>query len=132
MLWSVRGGPPSVRSGLPPEIGLPSRDRAFSGARGSPGRGLLPSPAMHQVRYTPGSRVRVVKQLPKGSGVLVSETVGEVLRYGQEKTGSWFAHSADKKLWLDRLELRKDDGEIVVLNLDQFTKIELVQGAVAA
>ena len=43
---------------------------------------------------------------------------------GQQKTGSWYAHSRDKKLWLDRLELRKDDGEIVVINLDQRTAVE--------
>ncbi|MBX3315584.1 MAG: hypothetical protein KF902_01830 [Phycisphaeraceae bacterium] len=47
-------------------------------------------------------------------------------RFGQATTGSWFAHSKDKKLWLDRLELKKDDGEIVVVNLDRYSRVEIV------
>ena len=49
-----------------------------------------------------------------------------VTRYRQAKTGSWFAHAKDDQLWLDRLELRLDDGEITVLNLDQYSVIEEV------
>ena len=46
---------------------------------------------------------------------------------GQQKTGSWYAHSQDKKLWLDRIELKKADGEIVVMNLDDGSVVELIQ-----
>lgn len=74
----------------------------------------------------PGRRIRVTRQIPRGSGALVSRVEGEVLRVGQQKTGSWFAHSQDKKLWLDRVELRRDDGEIVVCNLDQMSLIEAI------
>jgi hypothetical protein len=45
---------------------------------------------------------------------------------GKGKTGSWFAHGKDDKVWLDRIELRKDDGEMVVCNLDQFSEVEVV------
>jgi len=34
------------------------------------------------------------------------------LEYSQQQTGSWFAHSKDDKLWLDRLLIRKADGEL--------------------
>ncbi|MDG2029679.1 MAG: hypothetical protein P8J45_01615 [Phycisphaerales bacterium] len=51
---------------------------------------------------------------------------GVVRRYRQAKTGSWFAHAKDDRLWLDRLEMERDNGEIVILNLDQFTLIESV------
>ena len=54
-----------------------------------------------------------------------AEIEGEVLRCRQAKTGSWFAHAKDDQLWLDRMELRLDDGELVVLNLDQFSVIEI-------
>lgn len=78
-------------------------------------------------RLTPGTRIRVVQQVPRLTGALVSQPVeGVVMRCGQQKTGSWFAHSVDDKLWLDRVELRKDDGELVVLNLDQFSHVEVV------
>lgn len=74
--------------------------------------------------YQPGQRVRVTQQVPRASGGITTTVEGVVVSAGQEKTGSWFAHARDHKLWLDRLELRKDDGEIVVINLDQFTRVE--------
>jgi len=76
--------------------------------------------------YKPGARVRVIQQIPFGKGVQTSSVEGEIVRFGQQKTGSWFAHAKDDKLWLDRLELRKDDGEIVTCNLDRFSRVEVV------
>jgi len=49
---------------------------------------------------------------------------GVITRFQQAKTGSWFAHAKDDQLWLDRLELQLDDGELVVLSLDQYSVIE--------
>ena len=77
----------------------------------------------------PGARVRVTQQMPHRDQAWSSVTEGVVRRYRQSKTGSWFAHAKDDRLWLDRLELRLDDGEFVVLNLDQYTVIEEVSEA---
>jgi len=76
--------------------------------------------------YQPGVRVRVTQTISFGLKALTTTVEGVIQRYGQQKTGSWFAHSKDDKLWLDRLELRKDDGEIVVCNLDRNSVIEIV------
>jgi hypothetical protein len=76
------------------------------------------------ITYQPGQRVRVTQTIPRQTGPLTSTVEGTVLRFGQQKTGSWYAHSKDHKLWLDRLELKKDDGEIVVVNLDQYSLVE--------
>jgi hypothetical protein len=76
--------------------------------------------------YEIGSRVRVTKQLSHGDDLSPFRVEGEIVRMGQQKTGSWYAHSRDKKLWLDRLELRKGDGEIVVINLDDLSVVELL------
>lgn len=76
----------------------------------------------------PGQRVRITRQIARGSGALVSSVEGLVVRVGQQKTGSWYAHSQDKKLWLDRVELRKDDGELVICNLDQLSVVETIAG----
>jgi len=76
--------------------------------------------------YEIGSRVRVFQQVMLNDSASVTSVEGVVERVGQSKTGSWFAHGRDKKLWLDRLELRKDDGEIVVMNLDQYSRVEVV------
>ncbi len=74
----------------------------------------------------PGMRIRITQQIPFAKGTISSSVEGEVVRLGQQKTGSWFAHSRDDKLWLDRVELRKLDGEIVVCNLDQYSRVEAV------
>ncbi|MFN0011792.1 MAG: hypothetical protein ACKVS8_09140 [Phycisphaerales bacterium] len=81
-----------------------------------------------QRRYEAGQRVRVVQQVPRpANNTSLSATVeGVVVRYEQSKTGSWYAHGKDDKLWLDRLVLKKDDGEIVYLNLDQHSAVESV------
>ena len=77
--------------------------------------------------FTPGTRVRVTQQISNSHDETWSNSVeGEIQPYRQAKTGSWFAHAKDDRLWLDRLELKLDDGELVVLNLDQFTMIEQV------
>jgi hypothetical protein len=82
-------------------------------------------PSGTTIRFAPGLRVRVIQQVPRLTGTMVSKPVeGVIVRAGQQKTGSWFAHAQDDKLWLDRLELRKDDGELIVLNLDQYTRVE--------
>jgi hypothetical protein len=72
----------------------------------------------------PGMRVRVTQQMPHRDVSWTNTIEGVVTRYRQAKTGSWFAHAKDDQLWLDRLELRLDDGEITTLNLDQYTVIE--------
>lgn len=80
--------------------------------------------ALQTKHFQPGQRVRVIQQVPHRDEVWTTTTEGVITRFEQAKTGSWFAHSKDDQLWLDRLELRLDDGEIVILNLDQYSRIE--------
>ena len=84
---------------------------------------------LHTTTFEAGTRVRVVQQLPQGDRVWTTATEGTVVRYRQAKTGSWFAHGRDDKLWLDRLELRLDDGELVTLNLDHYSVVEEIASA---
>ena len=72
----------------------------------------------------PGTRVRVTQQLPLRDGTWTNSVEGVITRFQQAKTGSWYAHAKDDQLWLDRLELRLDDGELVILNLDQYSVLE--------
>jgi hypothetical protein len=76
--------------------------------------------------YQPGQRVRVTQQIQHKKWTISVEGVVEA--HEQRKTGSWFAHSKDDKLWLDRLILRKDDGEIVTCNLDPYSHVEVIGG----
>lgn len=77
--------------------------------------------------YKKGSRVRVTQQAPFGKKVLTNVVEGVVERFGQSKTGSWYAHALDDKLWLDQLELRQDNGELVVVNLDRCSMVEVLE-----
>lgn len=76
--------------------------------------------------YSVGQRVRVTQQIPRQVNPLSIAITGTIVRFGQQKTGSWFAHGKDDKLWLDRLELKREDGELVVLNLDRWSSIEAI------
>jgi len=66
----------------------------------------------------------VTQQTPLRDRTWSEVVEGTVVRFRQAKTGSWFAHARGDRLWLDRLEVQRDDGELVVLNLDQFSVIE--------
>ncbi len=79
--------------------------------------------------FRPGQQVVVTQQIPQTRRVWTTQTAGEVVRFEQRKTGSWFAHAKDDRLWLDRLVVRKADGEIVVFNLDQYTHVEVTAAA---
>ena len=88
----------------------------------------------HDVRrqLLPGARVRVTQQIAARHYSWGSAVEGVVVDYAQKETGSWFAHSKDDKLWLDRLVLRKDDGEITTLNLDDYSNVQVITPAGAA
>lgn len=76
---------------------------------------------------TEGRWVVVTQQVAQGDGVWTTRVEGQVVRYEQHKTVWPFAHSRDGTLWLDRLVLRKADGEIVNLNLDGLSRVEPVE-----
>ena len=74
----------------------------------------------------PGAKVRVTQQIAARDYSLASDVTGTVLEFGQKQTGSWYAHSKNDKLWLDRLLIRKDDGELTTLNLDDYSHVEIL------
>ena len=83
-------------------------------------------------QFKPGEKVVVTQQIAQRDRVWSTKLEGEVVRYEQQKTGSWFAHSRHDKLWLDRLIIKKADGEIVVCNLDAYTHVEALDDTPAA
>jgi hypothetical protein len=83
-------------------------------------------------QLAPGARVKIVQQIAARNYSWSSEIRGTVVEYSQEQTGSWYAHSKDDKLWLDRLTLQKADGEITTLNLDEFSVVQIESPAPAA
>ena len=79
----------------------------------------------HRDQLKPGARVKVTQQIAARDYTWTSDVRGTIVDFQQKQTGSWYAHSRDDKLWLDRLVIRKDDGEISTLNLDDYTRVEI-------
>ena len=76
-------------------------------------------------KLVPGARVKITQQIPARHYAWSADVRGTVVEFGQRQTGSWFAHSKNDKLWLDRLVLRKADGEMTTLILDDYSRIEI-------
>ena len=74
----------------------------------------------------PGQRVRVTQTVERRARDWQSSVTGIVLATEVSMTGSWFAHSKDDRLWLRRVRLQKDDGEVSLLNVDGWTRLELL------
>ena len=73
--------------------------------------------------------MKVTQQIPQRDDDYVATVQGKVLRQERQESGSWFARNRHGKVWLDRLIVEKADGEISVLNLDEYTRVEVVEGA---
>ena len=84
-----------------------------------------------RTQLQPGAKVKVTQQIAARDYAWTSDVVGTVMQFEQKQTGSWYAHSKDDKLWLDRLLLRKEDGELTTLNLDDYSHVEVLSPAPA-
>lgn len=73
-----------------------------------------------------GQRIRVRHRIDRRDVDWRAEVTGVVEWVGLEKTGSWYAHAKDDRYWLRRVRLRKEDGEISTLNLDEYAEIEIL------
>ncbi len=75
----------------------------------------------------PGQRVSLVQQIPHGvDHCWMHRVTGTVVQVGQRKTGAWYTHARDGTLWLDRMLIRKDDGELTECILDSYSHIHVL------
>ena len=79
----------------------------------------------------PGQRVRITQEIDRREGNWRTDVVGVIQSVGPEKTGSWYAHGKDGRLWLLRVRLQKEDGELTTIAADPLTKVELLAEAPA-
>ena len=75
---------------------------------------------------TPGTRVRITQQIAARHYAFLAPVEGVVIDARARPTGSWFAHGVADKLWLERIVLRKADGEVSTLNLDEHSRVEIL------
>ena len=79
---------------------------------------------MQLTELKPGQRIRIRQKIDRREGEWRAEVEGEVLEILEEPTGSWFAHAKDDRLWLRRIRLRKPNGEITTITLDQHSEVD--------
>ena len=84
-----------------------------------------------RTQLRPGAKVKVTQQIAARDYALTSDVIGTVLSFEQKQTGSWYAHSKNDKLWLDRLLVQKEDGELTTLNLDDYSHVQVLTPAPA-
>jgi hypothetical protein len=77
-------------------------------------------------RLKPGEHVRVHQVIVGRDKQWPSEVEGEIVEYVAQPTGSWYAHGPKGKLWLERLIIRKADGELSSLVLDQGSQVTVL------
>ena len=82
-------------------------------------------------KLKPGAVVKITQQIRHGNHTWSDVITGTVVSFSQMTTGSWYAHSKNEKLWLDRLKLQRTDGELLTLNLDDYSQVEITTAAVA-
>ncbi len=76
--------------------------------------------------------VQVTQQIPHRDRTWTNIVKGTIVACEQRPTGSWFAHSKSDRLWLDRLVIRREDGEILTLILDAYSHVEMLAAQTAA
>jgi len=81
--------------------------------------------------FPPGTPVRVRELTVRRGKPIEAETIGMVEEWDELPTGSWYAHGKDDRLWLRRLKIRKLDGEISLIVLDDGTSIAKLEPAAA-
>jgi len=84
---------------------------------------------MSKQEIKPGQRVCVRQEIDRREGNWEHAATGVVVSVEAESTGSWLAHGQDGKLWLSRLRLRKEDGELTTIVVDRNMRIEVLADA---
>lgn len=71
----------------------------------------------------PNDRVRITQTIRTREGAWETKIEGTVQAVRARPTGSWFAHGKNDKLWLQRILLKRDDGELVELVVNDETQV---------
>lgn len=72
--------------------------------------------------------MRITQMVAARHYAFLAPVEGVVVDFKRRPTGSWYAHGEADKLWLDRIVLKKADGEVSTLNLDEHSRLEVLAG----
>ena len=88
---------------------------------------MIPTPPLP--RYTPGSRLRVVQYVRVGGSRWNTHVEGVVELEGYRPVGGMEMGGKANYCFQPTLRLRRDDGEIIVVALDDDTEVQEISGA---
>jgi hypothetical protein len=72
----------------------------------------------------PGDRVELQHEVKVGFRQWQTTTVGLVVRAERRRHGLHFRRNADDKVFSDVIVLRRDDGELTTVTLDEFSVLK--------
>lgn len=72
----------------------------------------------------PGDRVEVVHQVKVGFREWTARTTGVVVQKDRRRHGLHHDRNFDDKVFSDILVLRRDDGELTTITLDEFSELK--------
>ncbi len=78
---------------------------------------------MRSIRLPKGTPVLIVQRIHQTDPSWEARTAGVIDSWEEEPTGAWYARGRNGKLWISRLRLRKTDGELTTLTIDEQTRI---------
>ncbi len=76
----------------------------------------------------PGDRVELKHDIKVGFREWQTTTVGIVVRCERRRHGQHRQRNADDKVYSDMIILRKDDGSVTTVTLDEFTSLRKIDG----
>jgi hypothetical protein len=74
----------------------------------------------------PGDRVEVIHEVKVGFRTWSSRTTGTVVSKDRRRHSLHFTRNFDDKVYSDVLVLKRDDGELTTITLDEFSELRKV------
>lgn len=74
----------------------------------------------------PGDRVEAYHQVKVGSQIWGTTTEGAVVDTDRRRHGLHHRRNVDDKVYSDIIRLRRDDGELTTVTMDEFTRIRRI------
>jgi ribosomal protein L19 len=73
----------------------------------------------------PGDRIEVVHEVKVGSSkTWKTKTAGTVVNTERRRQGLHFRRNVDDKVFADMIKLKRDDGELTTISMDEFTELK--------
>jgi hypothetical protein len=74
-----------------------------------------------------GDRIKVTQEVRVGSRRWRTTTTGTVVKTERLRSGLHFNRAADDPVYSDTILLKRDDGELTTVNLDEQTQLEVLR-----